>query len=44
MTRTNPYRHPQGRTCRDGKMLLTVVLMMPYAMLRYGLDCLRGRG
>lgn len=40
--RTNPYRHPLGRTCRDPRRLLFVLVAMPYALARYGLDCLRG--
>lgn len=43
MGRTNPYRHPLGRRCGDPKVLLLVLLMMPYALLRYALDCMRGR-
>jgi hypothetical protein len=42
MGRTNPYRHPLGRTCRDPKNLLLVLLFMPYALGRYAVDCLRG--
>lgn len=41
--RPNPYRHPLGRTCRDPNNLLLVVVLMPYALVRYGLDCMRGR-
>jgi hypothetical protein len=41
MGRTNPYRHPQGRTCR--RALPLALLLMPYALVRYGIDCLRGR-
>lgn len=44
MGRTNPYRHPLGRTCGDKKTLVLVLLLMPYALFRYGLDLLRGRG
>jgi hypothetical protein len=44
MGRTNPYRHPQGRTCGDKRTLLAVLLLMPYALVRYALDCLRGQG
>lgn len=44
MGRTNPYRHPLGRRCGDPRLLIVALLMMPYAMVRYGLDCVRGRG
>jgi hypothetical protein len=30
-----PDRHPLGRSCRDPLTLLTVVLLMPYAMARH---------
>jgi hypothetical protein len=39
----NPYRHPQGRTCRDPRNILLVLVLMPYALLRYAFDCWRGR-
>lgn len=32
----NPYRHPQGRSCR--RMVPLVVLLMPYALARYAID------
>lgn len=44
MGRTNPYRHPLGRRCGDPRTLGLVLLLMPWAMLRYSLDVLRGRG
>jgi hypothetical protein len=43
MGRTNPYRHPQGRTCRDPINIIAALLLMPYAIARYALDCMRGR-
>jgi hypothetical protein len=43
MGRTNPYRHPLGRRCGQKRMLLAALLLMPYALVRYGIDCLRGR-
>jgi hypothetical protein len=43
MGRPNPYRHPLGRTCRDPRLLLFAVLLMPYALTRYAIDCARGR-
>ena len=43
MGRTNPYRHPLGRTCRDKRVLFTALLLMPYALGRYAVDCMRGR-
>lgn len=36
-------RHPQGRTSRDPKILAAALLLMPYALVRYALDCRRGR-
>jgi len=43
MGRTNPYRHPLGRTCGDKKKLLAaVVLTLFYALPRYAIDCMRG--
>lgn len=45
MGRTNPYRHPLGRRCGEKRTLLLVLLMtLFYALPRYALDCLRGRG
>jgi hypothetical protein len=44
MGRTNPYRHPLGRRCGDPRSLALVLLLMPYAMVRYGFDLMRGRG
>lgn len=43
MGRPNPYRHPLGRTCRDPRNLLLALVLMPYALIRYGFDCMRGR-
>jgi hypothetical protein len=43
MGRTNPYRHPLGRKCGDPRRLLFVLVLMPYALTRYALDCLRGK-
>ncbi|MFC7276263.1 hypothetical protein ACFQS1_19900 [Paractinoplanes rhizophilus] len=43
MGRTNPYRHPLGRRCGDPRILLGVLLLMPYAMARYGIDSWRER-
>ena len=43
MGRPNPYRHPLGRTCRDKRIIGLTLLLMPYALVRYGIDCLRGR-
>lgn len=44
MGRPNPYRHPLGRRCGDKYTLALVALMMPYALVRYAFDCMRGRG
>lgn len=36
-------RHPLGRRCGDPRILLTAILLMPYAMVRYGIDSRRER-
>jgi hypothetical protein len=41
MGRTNPYRHPLGRTCQSALPL--VLLLMPYALVRYAIDQRRAR-
>jgi hypothetical protein len=41
MAPTNPYRHPLGRTCR--RALPLALLLMPYALARYGIDSWRER-
>lgn len=42
MTSDNPYRHPQGRTCRDPRnILLAVVLTLFYALPRLAIDAYR---
>ena len=41
--RPNPYRHPLGRTSRDPRNLLLVVLLMPRALVLYRRDCKRER-
>lgn len=38
-----PDRHPLGRTCRDPLALLTIVLLMPYALTRHGWATWRAR-
>ena len=38
----NPFRHRGGRTC--GKGLFVALLLMPCALVRYGWDCVHGRG
>lgn len=43
MGRRNPYRHPLGRRCGDPRILLGVLVLMPYALARYAIDCARGR-
>lgn len=41
--RRNPYRHPLGRTCRDPRNLLLILLLMPKALVLYRRDCKQGR-
>jgi hypothetical protein len=36
-------RHPLGRRCGDPAMLLTALLLMPYAMVRCAIDWMAGR-
>lgn len=36
-------RHPLGRRCGDPSMLLAALLLMPYAIVRYGIDARRER-
>ena len=38
------YDNAGRKTCGDKYTILTALLLMPYALIRYGLDCLRGRG
>jgi hypothetical protein len=36
-------RHPLGRRCGDPRVLVFALLLMPYALIRYAVDCWRGR-
>jgi hypothetical protein len=38
------YDNAGRKTCGDPFTILGVLLLMPYALLRYAFDCLRGRG
>jgi hypothetical protein len=40
----SPDRDPLGRRCGDPLTLLTVALLMPYAIARHGWATWRGRG
>lgn len=35
---SEPFRHPQGRTCRHPLVLLFVIAAMPYALARLAWD------
>jgi len=37
------YDNAGRKTCGDPDALFIALLLMPYALLRYALDCLRGR-
>jgi len=37
------YDNAGRKTCGDPDALFVALLLMPYALLRYALDCLRGR-
>lgn len=38
------YDNAGRKTCGDPDAIFTVLLLMPYALLRYAFDCMRGRG
>lgn len=38
------YDNAGRKTCGDPDAIFIVLLLMPWAMLRYSLDVLRGRG
>lgn len=38
------YDNAGRPTCGDKEVLLLALLLMPYALLRYGFDLVRGRG
>jgi hypothetical protein len=38
------YDNAGRKTCGDPITILGVLLLMPYALLRYAVDVLRGRG
>lgn len=42
MGRTNPYRHPLGRRCRD-LMPLAILLTLVYGLPRYAVDTWKER-
>lgn len=38
------YDNAGRKTCGDPDAIFITLLLMPYALLRYAFDCLRGRG
>jgi hypothetical protein len=38
------YDSAGRKTCGDPDAIFMALLLMPYALLRYAFDCMRGRG
>lgn len=38
------YDNAGRKTCGDPVTVIRVLVLMPYALVRYAFDCLRGRG